>query len=64
MSKTIRLDSRIAHKTMDKLLTITLAECGGNRRRAANMLGMSIRTLQRRIAARRKVNGGLRSSGK
>lgn len=51
-----RLDSRVVRETMDKLVTIALAKSRGNRRKAAKTLGMSVRTLQRRIAARREKN--------
>ena len=40
----------------NKLITIALARAGGDRARAAKELGMSIRTLQRKIAVR--MEGG------
>lgn len=40
----------------NKLITIALAKAGGDRAKAAEELGMSIRTLQRKIKAR--VKGG------
>lgn len=44
----IRLD-----EMRDKLITIALATTGGNRTKAAKMMGMSVRSLHRRIAERR-----------
>jgi len=40
----------------NKLITIALARAGGDRARAAKELGMSIRTLQRKINVR--MEGG------
>lgn len=53
---TVRLDSRVARDMMDKMVTVALSRCDGNRRKAAEMLGMSVRSLQRRIAMRVKEN--------
>ena len=43
-------------KVEDQLITIALAETNGHRVKAAEILGMSERTLQRRIQKRIKRN--------
>ncbi len=40
----------------DKLITIALARTNGNRTKAAKLLGMSIRALQRKIIGREENN--------